>query len=207
MDQKFLQQHDEHDELVSVSSGDPNLEPMQKKHQAFIYLNCRGAETLISRESAELIPYINSLINGPFKNNPHDKKGYIIIDESASSLFYMIDMYRAWIESGNPSSLALSLNRTSPGTQQYLHASIARRLGFEDEFVNALIKPKKTLTIDSDLFVCYYCKNIYSKDERKAYEECDYHTNQCSCRFNKGCRRIPCHSPIKVEGAFEPKVI
>lgn len=195
--------YDSDNRCVHNENGEPCIKKIKQKD--FVYLNCRGTETIISKDSAELIPYIDLLINGTFKNNPCDKKGNLIIDESSGSLFYMIDMYRAWLEGNKPKSLGLSMTRVSPGTQQYLYASIARRLGFEKEFIDAIVTPKSSVR-KKDYFSCYYCKNIYAKNEKRCMDECSYHGLGCECRYSyRGCRRIPYHSEIKITGAVEPK--
>ena len=189
-----------------LKDNDGVLQRKFKKRKRFIRLNCRGTQTIISRDSCELIPYINSLINGPCENNPRDEKGNLIIDETSGSLFYLIDMYRAWLEGNHPETLSMSSVEIISGTRHYLYASIARRLGFEQEFVKAILTPKKTFSKEVDLFICFYCKNVYSYNEKKTYDECNYHGTNCDCRLSiRGCRRIPHHSPIKIKGACDPK--
>ena len=178
--------------------------------KGFVYLNCRGIKTILSKSNAEMIPYINALINSDLKNNPVDKNGYLIIDESTHALHYLIDMYRGWLEDGMPqamSSCAVS------STTQFIYCSIARRLGFEKEFVDAIknaLGNKRSKKDASKLFTCYYCKNIYSVDEKKSSEECSYHSLDCNCgerMMYRGCKRLPWHSETKIQNAKEPRNI
>lgn len=206
---------DEIFELPKYNEVDENLsciltEPIPKRpyeHSTFVYLNCRGTEAILSRDSAELIPYLYSLLNGACKNNPRDKNGNFIVDENRDSLFWLIDMYRAWIEGNKPNGLFSFKSLITSTTSHNLYASVARRLGFEKEFVNAIITSQND-PLETVTFRCYYCKNIYSEKERKRFEECSYHEQACECRHASGrwgCVRVPYHSKVPIADAPQPK--
>ena len=169
----------------------------------FIYFNLRGKAKYIGRDLVELVPYLNALVNGKMQNSPKDEHGRYMIDENSTTFFYVIDKYREWLQLGQPKSLATQYSSSLRG----LPVSLAQRMSFEPEFVNALNSTTIKEYTEDDLYKCYYCNQIFARNERSSMKECTYHKDGCTCRSNSysKCSRLPYHSETPIAIADEPK--
>ncbi len=142
---------------------------------SFIKLHCRDRITYFQKDSLILLPYIYNLVTKDnFAKSPMDEDGYILVDEEASTLYYLIDKYREWLEVGH-------LNYVK---SKGLISSAAKRLGCDQDFINEL-QPIFT----KELFKCYYCDNLFIKGEKSVETPCNY---RCEESFKRA--RVPYHT-------------
>ena len=169
----------------------------------FITLSFRGEIRFVRKDLIEFIPYLKALIESPCQNSAKDSSGYFIIDESANYFFNTIDKYRSWLEADRPNTLNDTWHNRS---SKWIHISIAKRFGFDIDFIEAL-SSRETFD-ENDLFKCYYCKKTYVFGERETFKECNYHAEVCSCnktyRLNS-CARVPFHTPTPIKIAQNPR--
>ena len=82
-------------------------------------------------------------------------------------------------------------------------------MAFAPEFVRALSNKRIKIIDKSDLYKCFYCKNIYAKNEYFSMKECRYHGVDCVCSNQTGkysqCERLPYHSEVELDIAKPPK--
>ena len=103
------------------SNIDTNIDT---ENTTYIYLNFRGKKTYLRKDTLDIVPYLHSLVTSSCKTNPKDEEGLLIVDESASTVFFIIDAYRCWLEDGKPLYLLIDIPmRISRG----LYASVAKR--------------------------------------------------------------------------------
>jgi hypothetical protein len=174
------------------------------KEGPYVYLNFRGAIHYVRRDTVTIVPYLNLLVNGPMKNSPRDEKGYLILDENPNMFFYVIDKYREWLELDNPNSFPSDYM-----SKRGLCISVAKRMSFDNKFIEALRNKTYTIFNKDDLYSCYYCHLIFARGEKSASKECRYHSVKCAClprRINT-CTRLPYHSEVKIDIAIEPRPI
>ena len=91
----------------------------------YVKLLCRDKKCFIHRDSLEIVPYLNALVNSNCSNNPMTDDGRYIVDESFHVITALIDLYRAWLEGDKFSNLS-SRGRL---------ASVARRMGFDNDLL------------------------------------------------------------------------
>ena len=166
----------------------PNL---QKEYRCYINLNLRGTILLIGKDLACELPYVNALIDGPLQGSERDEQGNHIIDEQMPTFCALLDYYREWLQLGSPDFFENHLI-----SKRGLIAAAAERMGCEPKFVNAVrCRQVKKYNVEN-LFRCYYCQQVYARDETASQRECKYHKKDCTCRTidKYGCSRIPFHS-------------
>lgn len=168
----------------------------------FITLNFRGTKFTCRKDIFEYIPYLNALFtNSCIQNNSVDVDGNPIISENGDIVFKLIDSYRCWLQNDKPEFMERMSKRG-------LVASVGKRLGFENDFLKALMtctNPNPT----KNIYVCYYCNNVFDKKEILAtYQKvCKYHSDDCVCNGHNrpGCARVPFHSPVPIDIAKKKK--
>lgn len=181
------------------------MESPPKPENPFIRLNFRGTKRLVRKDTLEVLPFLYAMVNGEWKqNNPVDEDGYYLVDENIETIFTLVDLYRAWMELGEPDGLdkVALLKKVS----RAILASTARRLGCETEFVEALLNSHETPD-ESELFNCYYCGKTFIKGERHIRLPCEYHKLSCTCRPGSSfkCARVPYHTPVPLAIAEKRK--
>jgi hypothetical protein len=165
-------------------------------------MNFRGAIFALRKDTLEAVPYLEALVTRQSENDPRDSKGRLLVDESGTKVYYIIDKYREWLEDQKPTHFSTS------GLARGLYVSVARRLGCDPDFVDALKSTK--IIDDEDTFKCLYCGNVYAKTEREAFRECRYHPRDCKCREPNsrfGCSRNPYHSAKRIKLSKNPRYV
>lgn len=174
-------------------------------HNPFIIINFRGKKKYIRKDLIEMVPYLYNLLNSPLQGNARDDEGNLIVDEDSYVFFSLVDHYRCWLEKGRPTR---SLNIFGHKTVEPLYSSVARRMGFETEFIDSILSK---LPIDEeDLFNCYYCGKTYAHGERITEKPCEYHHENCDCKSSissRKCGRVPFHTPIPIKIAKRIKQV
>ncbi len=166
----------------------------------FVIINFRGTHCFLGKDTIEMLPYLNALVNGPLKGSQIDENGYLKVGEASTYIYLLVDLYRAWMQEGCPRFM-FNCN----GILNYMVIlALAQRMGCKKKFINAMRRSTKKLINNDNNFRCYYCHNVFSLDEK--LRECKYHDKNCNCRdFRRfGCCRIPCHSAKAIELAVEP---
>ena len=143
--------------------------------KSFEIVNFRGKAYYVRKDTIEMIPYMDSLFNGPMKNSDRDSYGNLVIAEAAVHFFLLVDYYRGWLQKGSPTYIKDCYRRG-------LMSSIAERMGMPTEFVTALLNEKQINEID--LYRCYYCHKIFTRNGSDRQRECRYHAKGCTCRHN-----------------------
>lgn len=171
----------------------------------FIKLNFRGTKKIIRKDTLEPLPFLYALVDREWsENNVCDDEGYYMVDESSSVTLYLCDLFRSWLELGRPSALG-EIHLPGHCATRGLFASVARRMGCETDFVEAILKAEKKVPDESKLFNCYYCGKTFLEDERETRKECRYHGEGCNCRDPTRtnalacCARVPFHTPKKLK--------
>lgn len=170
---------------------------------SFLTISFRGEKRYMHKDMLFFVPYLESLVNGPLQGSvSRDETGAIMVDENARHFFDLVDLYRHHLENKHE-YIRISECRG-------LYISMAKRLGFDCEFIKVLGNDSKKYGPD-DLFKCVYCGNIYAHREENAKRECRYHSETtCKCirpSRRTGCSRIPFHSSTLLDIADPPKVI
>ena len=166
----------------------------------YVCMNFRGTIYALRKDTLEGVPYLEALVTRQSANDPRDSKGRLLVDESGPKVYYIIDKYREWLEEQKPTHFSTS------GLARGLYVSVARRLGCDPDFVDALKSTK--IIDDEDTFKCLYCGNVYTKTERDAFKECRYHPRDCKCREPNsrfGCSRNPYHSAKRIKLSKHPR--
>ena len=81
-------------------------------------------------------------------------------------------------------------------------------MAFEPEFVRALSNKRIKIIDRTDLYKCFYCKQIYARNETASMKECRYHGHDCMCsdphKSYSRCCRLPYHSEVELDIAKQP---
>ena len=132
----------------------------------YITLSFRGHLYKCGKQTLALVPYIRALLESECEKKEVDDNGYILIDEYPDRLFRVVDYYRGWLQSDQPKYLDVHASRG-------LYTSIAERMGFEQEFIKALLTPDffDPKEHEDELFKCYYCQQIFIHGEKEIRRE------------------------------------
>jgi hypothetical protein len=168
----------------------------------YIKINVRGTKMCMGKDLLCELPYIKGLLKSPMQNNERDDDGMLIIDEDPGILCCVIDRYREWLQLGCPEAFEDKTPRRG------LSVAFAQRMGFEEEFVEALSANFVKKYTQADLFRCFYCNGVFARNETSVQKECRYHNKDCECKFIRAtCTRLPFHSEVALDIATPPKKI
>ena len=176
----------------------------------YIHVNFRGTVKPIHKEYFEEdsgVGYLRGLYRINFKDSPKDEKGYLMINESSTHFFHLVDLYKAWLGEGSPRRIRIGF----PDSYITMYSGIAERLGFDLDFIKAMRNKINDDDVRKDkLFKCYYCDQVFRENEKDKNKECKYHGIDCVCHnggSKYGCKRLPYHLELPLEIATEPREI
>jgi hypothetical protein len=176
-----------------------SLKKSQETENPYIKFSFRGKKRMMRKDTLEPFPFLYALIDREWRHNhPVDDDSYIV-DEDYQMIALLADLFRAWVELNKPLSIDTCGLVMLKVVDRGLLASIARRMGCDDEFVKTLLNPADIID-EKNLFNCYYCGKTFLKGERLVMKECAYHMSTCSCsdrtlRYH-ACARVPFHTPV-----------
>jgi hypothetical protein len=91
----------------------------------FVWFNFRGKVRFLRKDTIEMCPYLELMINSPSQNIETDTNGYIMIDEDYKDVIYCIKLYQLYLETGKTKYL-------------YILSATASRLGYDSDFVSQM---------------------------------------------------------------------
>lgn len=168
-------------------------------------LNFRNKTISFHKDTFMVIPYLNNLCNvdsvGDFAI---DDNGILCVDESWETAIKLIINYRVWLQDNKPSHIHSDYCLDS---QRIIVVDCGKRFGVDPKFLKAMTPAAPHENRCDNMFLCYYCGNVYLKDEYQVKEECRYHSSDCKCLdpYSKGCARVFIHSEFPIEYAMPKK--